>query len=280
MGWGRRGGEQAAKHAIHVSPRYHRSMHQAHPIFRTPSNLDQKIWRYMDFTKFVSMLAKKALYFSRVDQFEDPFEASYPVSTIQLEAEWMREVAKLPDMKPEDAQKILDMIPMLSQLRRGWRDSAAVNCWHANDHESAAMWKLYMSNAQGIAVQSTFQRLCDSFATFQHPVFVGLVEYIDYDRQAFSPGNSLQAFIHKRKSFAHELELRAVVTHTRPVPDGSPTIPVESQNVPVALETLVERVCVPPGSATWLHEVVSETINRFGYAFPVDSSALSKPALY
>lgn len=137
-----------------------------------------------------------------------------------------------------------------------------------------------MSNAQGIAIQSTFRRLCDSFATFQHPVFIGLVEYIDYDQQAFAPGNSLQAFVHKRKSFEHEMELRAIITHTRPVPDGTSTPPVESQNVPVVLETLVEQICVPPGSAYWLHEAVCETIKRFGHTFPVESSSLSKPALY
>jgi hypothetical protein len=35
------------------------------------------IWRYMDFTKFVSLLDRSALFFARADKFKDQFEGSW-----------------------------------------------------------------------------------------------------------------------------------------------------------------------------------------------------------
>ena len=38
-------------------------MYAEHPSFHLPTNPSAKIWRYMDFTKFVSLLETNALYF-------------------------------------------------------------------------------------------------------------------------------------------------------------------------------------------------------------------------
>jgi len=35
-----------------------------------------QLWRYMDFTKYVSLLSSRALYFTRADQFEDTYEGA------------------------------------------------------------------------------------------------------------------------------------------------------------------------------------------------------------
>ena len=36
--------------------------------------------------------------------------------------------------------------------------STLVNCWHQNEFESEAMWRLYSENNKGIAIQTTLQR--------------------------------------------------------------------------------------------------------------------------
>ena len=38
-----------------------------------------------------------------------------------------------------------------------------------------------------------------------------MVKYIDYDTEFIDSGNFLGPFVHKRKSFAHEQEVRALV---------------------------------------------------------------------
>lgn len=44
--------------------------------FVIPSDLQIKLWRYLDFTKFVSMLEKKAVFFMFTEHLNDPFEGS------------------------------------------------------------------------------------------------------------------------------------------------------------------------------------------------------------
>ena len=39
---------------------------------------DQKIWRYMNHTKFLSMLTHGALYFAPLSQLDDPYEGFIP----------------------------------------------------------------------------------------------------------------------------------------------------------------------------------------------------------
>ena len=53
-------------------------MYEENPAFQQPDNLDARVWRYMDFFKFVSSLQKSTLYFARADKLDDPFEGSYP----------------------------------------------------------------------------------------------------------------------------------------------------------------------------------------------------------
>ena len=48
----------------------------------TPSG-NEKIWRYLDFAKFINILDKKSLFFSRVDKLGDPFEGSFPKANVK-----------------------------------------------------------------------------------------------------------------------------------------------------------------------------------------------------
>ena len=61
-------------------------------IFTAPNDPNIHIWRYMDFTKFVSMLQKGGLIFSRADKLGDPFEGFYPKGT-ELAKESTRNIA-------------------------------------------------------------------------------------------------------------------------------------------------------------------------------------------
>ena len=57
-----------------------------HPVFEEQSH-DATLWRYMDFTRFVALLERRALFFSGITEFPDRFEASLtPSLKAQLEA--------------------------------------------------------------------------------------------------------------------------------------------------------------------------------------------------
>jgi hypothetical protein len=55
-----------------------------------------------------------------------------------------------------------------------------VSCWHMNEHESAAMWKLYSSSNEAVCIQSTYRRLRCSL---EESVMIGEINYINYEMQ-------------------------------------------------------------------------------------------------
>lgn len=59
-----------------------RSARQRRARLKIPPS-DVKIWRYMDFAKFMSTLEDRAVFFARPDAFEDPFEGSYPQPNVE-----------------------------------------------------------------------------------------------------------------------------------------------------------------------------------------------------
>ena len=107
-----------------------------------------KIWRYMDFAKFVSMLAHGGLFFPRADLLGDPFEGSFSRANERLRP------SMYPDIK--DLDKHFATLGSFLKWSRGW---TMVCCWHMNDTESAAMWKLYAQKGYGIAIQTTYRLL-------------------------------------------------------------------------------------------------------------------------
>ena len=49
-----------------------------------PLPRDAILWKYLDFTKFVSLLDKSALHFARTDKLSDPYEGFFPRSIHKL----------------------------------------------------------------------------------------------------------------------------------------------------------------------------------------------------
>jgi hypothetical protein len=52
-------------------------MYEVHPQFETPPDA-ASLWRYMDVGRFIAFLDSKALYFARIHELGDPWEAAWP----------------------------------------------------------------------------------------------------------------------------------------------------------------------------------------------------------
>lgn len=259
-----------------------------HPEFVPPANRDAPIWRYHDLGKLLSLFDRSALFFSRLDKLDDPFEGYYTKSILSLEK------SKLEDLPPELRAQIPDEKAFQNEvfLRRtirnfakGQREVTFVNSWYCSQHESAAMWSLYLKTREGIAIRSSYNRLCESLRGYgDFDVHIGMVKYIDYDQDSIESGNVLAPIMHKRKSFELEKELRAVIwTMEHGKNDlgagnkfkGSPGLYVN-----VDVPTLVEGVYVAPTAPAWIRELIESLLRRFGYAVPVVQSSLSEAAFY
>jgi hypothetical protein len=250
-----------------------------HPIFEHPTDPNVLIWRYLDFTKFLDLLETKTLFFPRADRFEDRFEGSYPRMNVVSRPEVFLERG----FSPTVAKELAASMPTLAKAMRRY---TAISCWHMNPFESVAMWRLYLKNNEGIAIQPNYSRLVQQFLPLKEEIYAGVVRYIDYEKDHISDEHTtFDSFIFKRKSFEHEMELRALIQ--RPPPTTSDRkwrldvdVIKEGIRVPVNLESLLGSIHVAPGSPSWFVELVKSVTARYAVNVPVVQSSLETDPMY
>jgi hypothetical protein len=76
-----------------------------------------------------------------------------------------------------------------------------------NTNESDLMWRTY-AEGNGVAIEGSYGRLRNVLPSW---ILIHEVEYIDYDKDRMIDGHSLAPTFYRRKGFADERELRAVV---------------------------------------------------------------------
>ena len=240
-----------------------------HRAFVPPSDPDTKIWRYMDFTGFVDMLSHAGLFFCRVDRFDDPFEGSIP-------RRWLEE-SKIEDDSLGNTGISRPAIVAISReellKQRPW---VLVNCWHMNEGESVAMWKLYAGSSRAICIQSTYGKLDEALDS---GLFIGKVNYISYEDDDIPIGNLFWPIMHKRKSFEHERELRAVSCDVPSATTGNNAPPEYGEWRSVDLDALIDVVYVAPSAPRWFAELVENVSKKYDLQKPVKHSSLDAEPL-
>lgn len=247
-----------------------------------------KLWRYLTFEKFAWLLEKSKLWHTRLDFLGDPFEGSFTKMYADL-----RDTGKLPTYLqcglPPETEK---------SRNRATPYSYFATCWYESAYESAAMWKLYSSEHAGIAIISTPQRMYDSvdLAPYGSGI-LSPVEYLDFDADdmllrplAKSHGRRPHPALLKRKSFAHENEVRGLINWT----DYSRMPPqlsisnfseaIRNANPPgiavsANLKILISGIYVSPLAPNYFREVVEIMAARHELSDRIRISALSgKPS--
>lgn len=250
-------------------------MYSAHSTFVQPINENIKIWRYLDLSKFISMLDTQSLFFTRVDRFEDSFEGSIPSPNIKS-----RSSSYLEFMDPE---KVRRFEQFSAKTSIAWRKYFAVNCWHENNNESVAMWRQYIKSNEGVAICSSYGNLKRSLID-KTDIYLGKVSYIDYEKDMIEDGQSFEPYMFKRKSYEHEKEIRALICKP-PIPAEDSERPdfldttVETIdggiNIEVDLLVLIKSIYVAPNTPSWFYDVVKNVIGKYGYSFEVFKSQLN-----
>ena len=234
---------------------------------------DADLWRYMDFTKFVSLLDQQALFFARGDLLDDPFEGTFPKANAAVRPQLFRQ-----QITDEEMRTYLDIF-------RKSRPSILLNCWHENDYESAAMWKLYSKDNAGIAIRTNFRIFTLSLIDNQD-IYVGRVKYIDYDSTAIPESGLIDPFLYKRPNFSHEREVRAIIRSPahfllgddpslRIVDSGPFSFMGYGTYSRVDLGQLVQEVVTSPYADHWFHELVQSLAQRYGLTATIRRSSLS-----
>jgi hypothetical protein len=231
-------------------------------FFECPPD-EQMVWRYMRLSRFLWMLKESKLYFSRPAEFKDPYEGTIPFAC----------TSKIPE-----------------ELKAAYglqRKLAAISCWHMNDVESIAMWKLYVDGPDGVTIQSRIGAL--KRMGEHSPFVIGKVRYMDYQiapqQQFVDPLCALQAYLpifQKRKGYEHEQEVRIVILNPMDLP-GQRLIPAERNpgdtgfGLPVLLSDLIDKIVVSPGYPTECIAALQQDVDATDLKIRVEKSQLLNP---
>lgn len=263
-----------------------------------PLDDETVIWKYMDLSKFMSLLTTQSLWFSRLDKnWEiDPLEGKVPNAHWESLIERILKTKFAPQFVGNGKVQFggapeagMTQIPVAEQkagqieMEKNLYESAIYNsyvtCWNVCSHESYHMWKLYCNNSNGIAVKSTIGRLKASLGKNKnYTVIGGLVEYLDYESQFPKRGdNRLSHVFCKSMPYSFENEFRlclpdfgnsnAVIGDDAPysvdVDELKDSLPTYSPGFPVELDlnTLIETVVISPHSDPWFSDLVKSIIS-------------------
>ncbi|RCW41597.1 DUF2971 domain-containing protein [Paenibacillus prosopidis] len=213
-------------------------------------NENDKICRYLDFPKFMSLLVNKSLFFTRADKFEDPLEGEVPEQYLK----------KFFDIESPFAQYFgydveSEKVRVLESYYQE-KEKTFVNCWTIYDTESYALWKIY-SEKNGVAIQTTVGKMKEITATAGAEIFK--VQYIDNNEQdLFIPTNKRlydNFFVFKRAHYKYENEIRAIISG----------IEAEFQEVRIhELSYFIDKIIVSPFADEWFVKLVRNVTAKFG----------------
>lgn len=223
-----------------------------HPCFPQPEDRSSVVWRYMPLSKFISLLHSSCIYLARIDLLNDPHEGSLPHTLVETRRLGFRN------------QGTERALPQAVALTQQVRQACYVNCWTLNPFESEALWRLYTSTDDGVAIKTTYQALVDIIEP-DNSLHIGKISYIDYETEWFPFGNLFYPVMHKRRAFAHESEVRIIKLQDEYLSYESPPGP-PGLSISINLESLIQTIYINPYANAWYAKTVETVIDKFAPA--------------
>ncbi|MCY1356729.1 hypothetical protein D9M69_431900 [compost metagenome] len=232
---------------------------------------DITIWRYMSLDKFIHLLDTQTLFFTCLDSYSksDPFEGYPPMAVLQVIHD------RIPEFNSNLDQNYATRNPTyFKSLFNTLFKQPSVNCWHANDRESEAMWKIYGDNQKGIAIKTTVENLMNSIETSER-IRIGKVSYTDYENPEIADLmdsiNSGFGPLIKRKSYSHENEIRAFF---RPLGAKVTDTEFKSHSIKIDTKILIQEILISPFSQEPYGSAVKAIAKQFNIEHKVKHSKL------
>ena len=214
------------------------------------------------------MLEEKTLFFTDYKTFDDPSEGCFPYENVIKQSHAIGQVRgdipleKRIEMAENHYRDLEEIIHKAGDY--------FINCWHMNEVESMAMWKLYSDINKGIAIQSTYENLDKCLSKYEHAndIAIGIVKYtasIDWTHEC----TLFRPFAHKRKSFEHECELRAILFRRHNIDNmlsdthKSNDIPEDGIQIPVDLNILIDNIYISPKAPNWFEKLVITLLEKY-----------------
>ncbi len=257
----------------------------------TQEDMDLTVWRYMPFSKFVSLLVYQAIWFSKLSILQDQFEGMMPAATKEMMQAHDHELKK--DFAPEHHWQFDEMA---SRNEQDSRDLLVVNCWFLGESESEEMWDRDGGNNEAVAIKSTVKQLIENIGVYHDKyTHIGKVSYVDYQTHKMTIYQASQgcerAFLKDVKQFQDENEIRIVTMNFKTKycvsPEGTPYKESDIQgkymnnsnndglNVSIRFQPLISEIRVSPKADDWFLSLVNRIIELNKYEISVKHSEIS-----
>ena len=233
------------------------------------NEFNYSIWRYLDFSKFVNLLENSNIFFPIVDLFEDRLEGIHNAIGKNDFYDITDEGQIIMIDSALDARQIEN-----SQLLKGYlshhvetiRKSVGVSCWRFSEHESHAMWKVFLSSNEGVAIRTTLDDIFKGIKCSKENqnIYIGKVNYIDFKNEKIPIDNMFNALFHKNIYFEHEKELRILAYEVNNIDEETFKIGnLKEMNFSgVTLEfdykIIIKEIIVSPYASKWFFDLVKK----------------------
>ena len=128
------------------------------------------------------------------------------------------------------------------------------------------MWKLYSKTKNSLAIKCKYSNLVSGLPD---SVYIGLVNYYDYEKDVIPFNNLFYYVMSKRKEYEYEREVRSVYAVTELSQE-------KSKKFKINLMALIDEIYVSPSCSSYFAAVVEDIIKKYGYNFSVRKSELLK----
>jgi hypothetical protein len=251
------------------------STHTA-PVFYPDT--DYPIVKYIDLTKFISLLFRKSFFFCRVDKLEDQFEGTTSKVNFDFRVRMYERLSNQFSQAALTTEEITKKVEQQYEFERKQKALNCVNCWNKKNNESAALWKIYSDFSKGIMIKSSIGKLIKAFENTKEEISLSEIRYLDYNNDIMPDGNSAFPFLHKQIAYSFEDEVRLIYnvkTDEGWEYDWTKEEVQEGFYITVDLDTLIDEIVVGPYSPKWYFKIIEDISTKYGLNKPITKSVLS-----
>ncbi|MDF7799863.1 hypothetical protein P4C99_10325 [Pontiellaceae bacterium B1224] len=229
------------------------------PSVKLPEDLTAKVWHYMDFWKFESLLQNRCIYCCRSDLFtSDQYEGRFSQRQKDARNKWL------------ERKGCPELVAQHDKRDEKNRKKVFINCWCMSDYDLDLMWKSYTSSTEdSIAIQSTVERLIKvADDAEERPLDISTVTYFRRTEGQFvEEMGILNPFIHKDVYFELDQEIRILYWPNigEPIPEGL--------SISVDLNTLIKRIVPNPHCSSKSIEKIRKLAKNAGLYDGIISSS-------
>ena len=265
-------------------------------------NTNSKLYKYMDLEKFLSLVVRKKLCFCNQKKLKeiDPYEGAMTKGELIREEyiKFLYNVAKsngrfkyIKLIDEEDCYTI----DLLEDFKIYNDDAYYVDCWHINNNESLAMWKVFSNNNNSIAISTTKQNLIASINSGTRDIYMKEVEYSDLilkekipidmtrmylgkDETMYINTSILRGFceenglLRKTKYYSYENELRL---YFEDINNEDITKFIE-----VNLDILIDEIIISPNCDEWFLDILNDILGKYNIENKVKYSDIRQNNVY